>query len=274
MSSHIQAIILGVIQGLGEFLPISSSAHLILVPKMLNWNDLGQTFDVALHIGTLSAVLIYFKNDILKLIKEFLNSFKNLKDMSFEAKLGWYVIIATIPGAILGKKFEYIIEDNIRNSPILISVLLIIMGFILLLADKYGKKTFPITQLNFKNAIIIGLAQALALIPGFSRSGITITAALLLGYTKDAAAYFSFLLSIPIILGAGTLKTLKIYKSEIDNFLVSQLLLGIVSAFIVGYLAIHFLLNYIKKHDFKIFAIYRFIFGLFVILYFLFNNKN
>ncbi|HBC73498.1 MAG: hypothetical protein A2008_03290 [Candidatus Wallbacteria bacterium GWC2_49_35] len=271
----IQSITLGIIQGLGEFLPISSSAHLILVPKILNWDDFGQAFDVSLHLGTLAAVTVYFREDIIKLLRAFVESVRKRSfSVSFESRLCYYIILATIPGAIAGKAFEDVIENSVRDSVNLISLLLILMGFVLLVSDKYGKKTLGLEGITLKSSILIGLAQALALVPGFSRSGTTITAALLLGFTSDAAARFSFLLSIPIITGAGVLKGVKIAKTGLEGVSAAQFGAGVLSAAVVGYLAISFMLKFIQTRGFKAFAVYRFIFGAFAIIYFFLTGRK
>lgn len=271
----LQSVALGVIQGLGEFLPISSSAHLILVPKIMNWEDFGQAFDVSLHLGTLAAVTVYFREDIIKLSRAFVDSIKTRSLFgTFESRLCWYIIFATIPGAAAGKAFEDVIENSVRGSVNLISALLIVMGFILLAADRHGKKTLGLEGLTLKNAMIIGLAQAFALVPGFSRSGVTITAALLMGFSSDAAARFSFLLSIPIITGAGALKGVKIAKAGLGTVSGAQFGAGVLSAAVVGYLAISFMLKFIRVKGFKAFALYRFAFGAFAILYFLLTGRK
>lgn len=269
-----QSVVLGIIQGLGEFLPISSSAHLILVPKILNWKDFGQTFDVSLHMGTLTAVVIYFRDDIKKLLGAFIESIKTRSfTATFESRLCWYIILATIPGAAAGKTFHDAIENSVRESYNLISFLLIFMGLVLLISDKFGKKTIDFEGLTLKSSLLIGIAQAFALVPGFSRSGTTITAALLLGLKNEAAARFSFLLAIPITLGAGALKSYKIAKTGLEGVTAVNFGAGILSSAIVGYLAINFMLKFIKTKGFKAFAIYRFAFGAFVIIYFLLTGK-
>jgi len=269
-----QSVVLGFVQGVGEFLPISSSAHLILVPKILNWADFGQTFDVSLHIGTLAAVIVYFREDILRLAKAFISSLKNRSALDFDSKLCYYIILATVPGAVAGKLFEDVIENSIRGSVNLISGLLILMGLILYVADKSGKKTLDIKNLGLKSSFLIGLSQALAIVPGFSRSGVTMTSALLLGFSSEAAARFSFLLSIPITLGAGTLKCVKIAKEGFGGVSPLNFGAGVLTSFIVGYLAISFLLKFIKTNGFKSFAIYRFLFGAFVIIYFFMTGRR
>ncbi|HNY10082.1 MAG TPA: undecaprenyl-diphosphate phosphatase [Candidatus Wallbacteria bacterium] len=268
------AIVLGAIQGLGEFLPISSSAHLILVPEIMGWPDCGQTFDVSLHMGTLAAVVVYFRNDITRLLKAFFNTLKTRSIKTFDEKLCYYIILATIPGAIAGKLFEEVIETQVRNSPNLIAMFLIIMGALLMAADGYGKKSIKLEGVTLKSSFLIGLSQALALLPGFSRSGITMTSALAMGLNNEAAARFSFLLAIPITLGAGILKGVKIMKTGFGDIAPLHFAGGVVTSALVGYTAISFLLKYIQTRSFKPFAVYRFLFGAFVIIYFMLGGKR
>ena len=198
--STLQAVILGLVQGLGEFLPISSSAHLVLVPWLFKWNDPGLTFDIALHIGTLIAVAIYFWKDWLKLIT------KGLTDVrSTEGRLFWYLVAATIPGAVVGFLLEKKAETIFRE-PILIATMLILLGVLLYWADRRGVKNIEMNRITFRTSLFIGLSQALAIIPGVSRSGITMTMGLLMGLTREGAARFSFLLAVPIIFGAALVK--------------------------------------------------------------------
>lgn len=252
----LQALILGIVQGLGEFLPISSSAHLIIVPWLFGWQEHSLTFDVALHMGTLVAVVIYFWQDWLVLIK---NGFT--KPGSKEGRLFWFLVVATIPGAILGKLFETKAETVFRTSYLMIAATLIIMGVILYLVDKAAAKRKQLADVSLLNSIIIGVAQGFAVIPGFSRSGVTITAAMAQGMTREAAARFSFLLSTPIILGAGVLKLHKIAPAEMGL----PFWVGIISSAIVGFIAIKFLLRYLQKGSFAVFAWYRLLLGIGII---------
>nr|MDQ3018629.1 undecaprenyl-diphosphatase UppP [bacterium] len=235
-----QAFILGMVQGLGEFLPISSSAHLILAPWFFGWEDQGLAFDVALHWGTLLAVVVYFRKDIVKLIKGFLSSLfprtRDLKDP--HQKLAWLIFIATIPAVIIGKLFEHQVETVFRN-PLLIAGTLSVMGILLLVADKYGEKMKTIPSLKWVNALLIGFAQAAAIVPGFSRSGSTITAGLFSGLTRHDATRFSFLMAIPITLGAGLLKIPDIVN--IENH--TEVFVGFITSAIFGFLSIKFLLK-------------------------------
>lgn len=265
-----QAFILGMVQGLGEFLPISSSAHLIIAPYLFSWPDQGLAFDIALHWGTLIAVVTFFRKDIWHLVKGFLHTLKkDTRDFqnNIYQKLSWLIILATIPAAVIGKIFEDEVETIFRN-PLLIALTLAVVGFILLLSDKYGHKIKSLNKANWKNSLIIGLAQAVAIIPGISRSGATITAGLVQGFTREDAARFSFLMSIPIILGAGILKLPDI--SHIQNH--GALIVGFVSSTIFGFLAIKYMLRYISKRSFAVFAWYRFALAIIIVLVYYFRN--
>lgn len=263
----IHTIILGIVQGIGEFLPISSSAHLILVRYLFNFPEMEAAFetafDVALHFGTLLAVLFVFWKDWWSLFTGALNGVIK-KKKSFESRMFWYLVAATIPGAIIGMLFEGVIEDLVRSNVVIISILLAIMGIFIYLGDKWSQKKYKeqteYEQMTFKQTFIIGLSQALAVIPGFSRSGTTILAARLMGISREAAAKFTFLLSTPIIFGAAILKV----KDLIVGFNFS-IIVGIVTAAIVGVLSIKFLLKFIKKNDFAVFAYYRVIIAIIVL---------
>lgn len=256
--SLLQAIVLGLVQGLGEFLPISSSAHLVLVPWLFKWPDPGLTFDIALHIGTLIAVIVYFWKDWIRLV---IGGFTNVHGT--EGRLFWFLVLATIPGAAGGFLLEHQAETIFR-TPLLIAVMLIVMGIVLYWADRKAVKTTEIEQVGLKESLLIGLSQMLAVIPGVSRSGITMTTGLLTGLTRESAARFSFLLSTPIIFGAALVKMPDLIANPalVDlNFMV-----GMVVACITGLLSIGLLLRYIQTKNFLPFAWYRFILGAVVIL--------
>jgi undecaprenyl-diphosphatase len=249
------AFVLGLVQGLGEFLPISSSAHLIIVPWLFQWRDPGLGFDVALHWGTLLAVLIYFRQDIWLLMKGFWHSlFKSTRDLrnNIYQKLAWLLIIASVPGALIGKLLEQKAETAFRNA-LLISVTMGGFALVFWAADVLGKKFKNLDHIKWLDALIIGCSQALAVIPGVSRSGSTMGAGLLLGFKREDAAKFSFLMSAPIIFGAG-LVALKDYGKGVTHV---ELLVGFVTAAVFGFLAIKYLLKYLASHDFKIFVWYR-----------------
>ncbi len=263
----IKAVVLGVIQGLCEFLPISSSAHLILVPYLFGWEGHSLAFDVALHFGTLLAVLVAFFEEWLALFKGVVNKV-TLKRNSFENKMFWYLVIATIPGALLGFLLDDMVENVFRQKIWLIAMALAVMGVLIYLGDRWADKHYRIETdykyISLKQALIIGLSQALAVIPGFSRSGTTILTARLVGLSKSAATKFTFMLSVPIILGATILKMGDLSLS-IETFI------GVFVSFVVGLFSIKFLINYVKKHDFSIFAIYRVILAVIILIkYFVF----
>lgn len=263
----IEVIILGIIQGIAEFLPISSSAHLIifrdlfLIGKDTVAENIALTFDIALHLGTLLAIIIYFFKDFWEM---FINGItKGPKDS--KGKIFYYLIIATIPAAIMGVLFEEVIENSVRSNYLLIAGALILMGLIIYWVDKKSKQEKNISNLNIKEAFLIGCSQVFALIPGFSRSGTTITTARLLKMNREDAAKFSFYLSLPIIAGAVLLQLIKLdFNILVDNILV--FIVGIFSSFLIGLLAIRFLLNYVKKKDYSIFMWYRLLFGLIIII--------
>ena len=251
----IQAIIYGIVQGIGEFLPISSTAHLVLIPWIFGWNDPGVAFDVALHLGTAAAVILFFWKDWVNLIKDGIREPK-----SKNGKLFWLLVLASIPGGLLGVLLDKYMEA-FRN-PALIGVMLIIMGIILYYADKIGNDKIKIEDIGFKRSLIVGISQVFAIIPGVSRSGITMSAGRYLGIERESIAKFTFLLSTPIILGDALYHATKIGSVTIDK---TPFIVAVLTAAIVGFLSIKFLLNYLKTKGFGIFAIYRFVLGVFVI---------
>lgn len=263
-TAHI--IWLALVQGLTEFLPVSSSAHLILVPKLLGWPDQGLAFDVAVHLGTLIAVVSFFRKDILTLFLAWIGSLTG-KGMSAEARLAWGVIIGTIPAGLVGLLFKDFIEINLR-SPLVIAVTTIVFGLLLWFADKRAKLQRDELTLGWQDFIVIGGAQAMALIPGTSRSGITITAGLLLGLTREAAARYSFLLSIPIIVlsGLGVTGDLLGSTEPVDW---TALLLGTVIAAVSAFACIHFFLSWINRMGMLPFVIYRLLLGVLLLVVFL-----
>ena len=259
--------ILGIIQGIAEFLPISSSAHLIIFRDVFGIgagipNDLAMTLDIALHLGTLLAIGIYFFNDFITMICKGLT--KGVKDK--EGKMLWYLIVATIPAAIVGVLFEEVIENALRSNYILIACALIFMGILIYIVDKKMKQKESLEGMNIKQAFSIGCAQVFALIPGFSRSGTTITAARAFQLKREDAAKFSFYLSAPVVCGAVFLKLLESSTWTLISTNLTVFLIGILVAFLSGLFCISFLLKYLKKHDFKLFMWYRIILGIVVIL--------
>lgn len=263
--SIIQSILLGIIQGIGEFLPISSSAHLIIIPYLFNWSEHSLAFDVALHFGTLIAVLFVYFKDWWELFKGAFNKVVYKKN-SFNNKMFWFLVLATIPGALIGKLFEEPIENILRSNYVIIAIALAVMGILIFLGDKWAAKKYKNKETDFehltlKQTFVIGLSQALAVIPGFSRSGTTILTARLMGVSRSAAAKFTFLLSVPIIFGATILKL----PDMITGF-SPELIVGIIVSAVVGVISIKFLLRYIKKHDFAIFAYYRVIIAIIVLV--------
>ncbi len=255
----IQAITLALLQGLTEFLPISSSAHLILVPVLLGWEDQGLAFDVAVHVGTLSAVVAFYRKDLFQIIKAWLLSITG-KGITDDSKLAWYVVLGTIPVGLVGIS----LPDNVTlalRSPIVIAISTLVFAILLWFAQKKGKEQRDTIILI--DAIVVGLFQAIALIPGTSRSGITITAGLLTGLKREQAARFSFLLSIPVIALAGMLKTLELYQSEIQVSWDLMLIGAGISA-VVAYISIAWFLKLLDKIGMMPFVYYRFALGLFL----------
>ena len=258
----LQATILGIVQGITELLPISSSGHLNVFPWIFNWEMLSDGMDVALHIGTLLALIIFFFKDWLILIKA---GFKKAvkKEDSNEGRIFWYLVAATIPAGILSlildKVSENVIGDDINLNMIIIAITLIVMGIVLYIADKKSKSEISYEKISLKQSILVGASQAIAAaFPGVSRSGITMTIARALKIDRESAAKFSFLLATPIVAAAVI--------ADITEFAISiPFILGILFSFISGLIVIKFLMNYLKKGSFKVFAIYRIIFGIIII---------
>ncbi len=262
----LQIVILAIVQGLTEFLPISSSAHLILVPVILKWPDQGLVFDVALHVGSLAAVMMYFRHEVINMTGAWFGSvFK--KQHNRNSRLAWWVILGTIPAVIAGLLFKDVIETDFR-SPLIIAWATIGFGVLLGVADKIQRHTRDEYSMSVKDVLIVGLFQALALIPGTSRSGITMTAGLFLGLNRDAAARFSFLLSIPLIIASGVFKAKDLIESSLPvewGLLVLAVVLSSISAFI----CIHFFLQLINRVGMMPFVVYRLVLG--VLLLYLFS---
>lgn len=253
-----QIAVLAILQGLTEFLPISSSAHLILVPKILEWPDQGLAFDVAVHVGTLMAVIFYFRHQIIDITFDWFRSIQQRRSIG-QSQLGWGVIIGTIPAVVAGFMFKDFIESDLRD-PLVIATTTVFFGLLLWAADANGRKVRNETTINILDVIIIGLAQAIALIPGTSRSGITITAALFLGFNREGAARFSFLLSIPLILGAGLLKLKDLLElnTAVDWPAIAT---GALISGVSAYICIYLFLKALNSIGMTPFVIYRLLLG-------------
>lgn len=261
----IQIIALALLQGLTEFLPISSSAHLILLPILAGWEDQGLAFDVAVHVGTLAAVIFYFRSTIRQLIADWMRSLQQRQNVG-ESKLAWAVIIGTIPVGLAGLFLGDFVEHFLR-SPLIIAATTILFGLLLGWADWKGKRNRHENQMNWKDILIIGFSQAIALIPGTSRSGITMTAALMLGLTREAAARFSFLLSIPVIFLAGGLETVKLIKADQATDWLA-LTAGAIFSAISAYICIFLFLKLLERIGMWPFVIYRLLLGGFLLFLF------
>ena len=257
--SWLQAIVLGISQGLTEFLPISSTAHTLIVSKLLGWPDPGAAFTAVTQVGTELAVVIYFRQDIARILKAWFTSLtKKSERANPDAKMGWYVIIGTIPIGIAGLAFKSSIETTARNLW-LVAATLIVMGILLGLADRYARHTKSETDINTKNAVLFGLGQALALIPGVSRSGATITAGLAMGFKRDVAARYSFLLAIPAVFASAALTAGDISSDSFVNWPAT--IVATIVAFVVGYFVIASLMKYLQTRTFLPFVIYRIALG-------------
>ncbi|HJS21446.1 MAG TPA: undecaprenyl-diphosphate phosphatase [Steroidobacteraceae bacterium] len=250
----LHVIVLAIIQGITEFLPISSSGHLILVPHFLHWPDQGLAFDAAIHIGTLAAVILYFRVQLTQMASAWFGSLRT-RQLTPDARLAWAVLWGTIPVGLAGLLFNDYIEKNFR-SPLLVATTLSLYGILLWLADRQGRRTRDEYSVNWRDAVVIGIAQALALVPGTSRSGVTMTAGLTLGFTREAAARYSFLLAVP---GTALAALLECWKmSQVAEAVDWQaVMLGIAVAAASGFLCIHFLLRFIQRIGMWPFTIYR-----------------
>jgi undecaprenyl-diphosphatase len=260
--SVLQAIVLGLVQGVTEFAPVSSSGHLILVPWLFHWTffldnpELNKTFDVALHMGTFVGALVYFWRDIAKYLSAWFGSIRRRSVQTIEERLAWFLVLGTIPGAIAGALGEDVIEKKL-GQPWLIAVMLAVFGVVLFAVDRLAKSDRDLSDLRLSGALFIGVAQAVALQPGVSRSGVTITAARGIGLDRPSAARFSFLLSLPIIAGAGLFKGAKLLKDGLPPGTAVPFVWGMVAAATSGFLVIWGLLAYVRRRDFSPFVIYR-----------------
>ncbi len=262
MDTILQALIMGIVQGLTEFLPVSSSGHLILVPYLAGWDDAFITslaFSVMLHLGTLVALLVYFRSDWLRLIPAGIAA---LRERSFagdeDRRLAWLLVASTIPAAVVGLLFEDVIETSFRQEG-LVAITLVVGGLILLFADRFGASSRSISELTFPIAFGIGIAQALALVPGISRSGISIAAGRMVGMDRGSAARFAFLMATPITAGAGLFEARRLLTGDVAvGASLAPLVVGMVAALVSGLVAIHFMLGFLRKRSLDVFVWYRF----------------
>ena len=264
--SIFEAMVLGLVQGLTEFLPISSTGHLRIVPAFLGWEDPGAAFTAVVQLGTMAAVLLYFRVELWRIAGAWLRS---LREPSMrrdqDARMGWYIILATIPIGIFGLIFKDEIESGARNL-YLIGAALIVLGLALLAAEEVGRRRRVMDDVTTRDGLIVGLAQALALIPGVSRSGATITAGLFLGFDRPSAARFSFLLSVPAVVLSGLFELKDAIGGSEDHTSVVGLILAVAIAFVTGYASIAFLLRYLTTHSTGIFVAYRVVLGTVVLV--------
>ncbi|MBN1458276.1 MAG: undecaprenyl-diphosphatase UppP [Armatimonadetes bacterium] len=271
----IQAAILGVLQGLTEFLPVSSSGHLILVRQLLGWELLSEThwntiFDLSVHAGTFVGVLVYFWSDVLRLGSAFLTSFRHGVAEVPERRLAWIIVVATIPAALAGVLGENAIEEYLREAPMIVAGLLIVFGLVLWLADWRSRRTRELQETGWLDGVLIGVGQALSLAPGVSRSGITMTVGLAFGMTREAAARYSFLLSLPII-GGAALYGFHSMVGELNHLPeggLSVFAVGFLTAAVSGYFCIRYFLSYLQRHALAPFVIYRVVVGAFLLVWF------
>jgi undecaprenyl-diphosphatase len=259
----LQAIVLGIVQGLTEFLPISSTAHLRLVPAFAGWDDPGTAFTAVVQLGTMAAVLLYFRNDLWNIARAWLRSLRDPEVRgTLDARMGWFLIVGTIPVSILGLAFKDKIETDARQL-VLIGIALIVLGIVLEIAEKVGRKTREIESLTMRDAILIGCAQAFALVPGVSRSGSTITAGLFLGFDRAAAARYSFLLSVPAVVLSGLFELKDVGDGGGAGAVPT--IIATIFAFIVGYASIAWFLKFLTRHPVTVFVIYRVVLGVVVL---------
>jgi undecaprenyl-diphosphatase len=260
--SLLEAIVLGIAQGLTEFLPISSTAHLRVIPAFAGWEDPGAAFTAVTQLGTMLAVVIYFWRDLWRIVTTWLGSLRRPELRgTLDARMGWYIIVGTIPIGIFGIAFKDQIENGARNLW-LIGVALIVAGLVLLAADRLGRKERGVEEVRLRDGVAVGLAQAAALVPGVSRSGATITAGLIMGLERAAAARFSFLLSVPAVVLSGALEFASIVGDEDEQATsLGDLAVATVVAFVSGYAAIAFLLRFLASHSMSVFVLYRIILG-------------
>ncbi len=270
MNEIIKAIILGITQGLTEFLPISSTAHIRIVPALFGWEDPGAAYTAVIQIGTMLAVIIYFLKDLIKIYSKVLSNLLNKKFITdLDSKLGWYIIIGTIPIGVFGLLLENLIENEFR-SLVVIAFSLIFFALLLFVAEKTSRKNLDLSNITLEKAMIVGIAQVFALIPGASRSGVTITGGLFAGFNRETAARFSFLLSVPAVFLSGVYEFYKIYPHLTSDGTIS-LIVATVFSFISGILAIEFLLRFLRTHSTYVFIWYRIALGIILLILMSFN---
>lgn len=254
MTDILQAVILGTVQGLTEFLPISSSGHLAALPWLFGWKDLGITFDVALHMGTLAALAAYFWKDWIKMLRDWRDPYM------------WLIVVGCVPAALAGYKFEDYF-DTVFRAPVFVGSFMILMGVVMGASERWGGKVRGEDTINLRDALVIGFAQALALMPGVSRSGVTMTAGMFSGLRREAAARFSFLLAMPITAGAGLLKFSHLLKAGLPASEAPAFAAGLLCAAVVGFFAIKYLLKFLQSHSLYVFVWYRLLFGSLILIF-------
>ena len=260
MVDFLQAVVLGIIQGLTEFLPISSSAHLRIFPELFGWGDPGAAFTAVVQIGTELAVLIFFWRDIWRIGTTWLKSlYRPEYRGQLDARMGWFIILGSLPIVVLGIALKDVIEKDFRSLWV-IGTMLIVMGIVLGIADRIGGTTKTLKQLSLRDAILMGLAQAMALIPGVSRSGATLSMGRFLGYDRETATRYAFLLAIPAVIGAGLFELKEIPHGD-NTYGWGPTIVATVAAFVVGYAAIAWLLRFVTTHSYTPFVIYRIVLG-------------
>ena len=265
--SFLQAIVLGIVQGLTEFLPISSSGHLRIVPAFLGWEDPGAAFTAVIQLGTMAAVVLYFRGDLWRIARAWVASLRDpARRKELDARLGWYLVFGTIPICIFGLAFRHQIENGARDLYV-IGTTLIALGLLLLVAEKVSRREREIETITRRDAIVIGFAQALALIPGVSRSGATITAGLFLGFDRVAAARFSFLLSVPAVVLSGLFELRGVVDGSAEGAIgIGPTAVATLLAFVSGYASIAFLLKFLTTHTTGVFVAYRVVLGAVVLV--------
>jgi len=275
--SILQAIVLGLVQGATEFAPVSSSGHLILVPWFFGWMligdaDVRKSFDVALHMGTLLGALIYFREDVARYTVAWVRSIGARRLSTPDERIAWALVVGTVPGAIAGALFENVIQDRL-GAPWLIALMLVAFGVVLVLVDRRARSDRAFDSIGPMEGLLLGTAQALALQPGVSRSGVTITAARAMGLDRESAARFSFLLSLPIIAGAGAYKAVDLAETGLQGH-AGEFVAGVVASAVSGFVVIWGLLTYLKRHDFTVFLWYRVALAALVVILILANVRD